>query len=216
MMPSGHKAFLVSNVKDVELLLMHNKTYAAECVPPFHLFDPHTVEAIIPGRANADSRPVFRSLARQLTFGVIGSPTTFRRGSGSRSLPARSNYPSRSPTPRPRSRPRSKRVWEMGNGARSSTSFTCLGASWAVLQERSARFSRLRLSSNTPKLVNANAACSVKTWKRPQKVWLGAGRLRVLLRNDGVLGAGVWHSRSFRDLLSWCCPMLAILRRRAL
>ncbi|KAK1827222.1 putative cytosolic 60S ribosomal protein Rpl32 [Podospora conica] len=30
MMPSGHKAFLVSNVKDVELLLMHNKTYAAE------------------------------------------------------------------------------------------------------------------------------------------------------------------------------------------
>jgi large subunit ribosomal protein L32e len=32
MMPSGHKAFLVSNVKEVELLLMMNKTYAAECV----------------------------------------------------------------------------------------------------------------------------------------------------------------------------------------
>lgn len=30
--PSGHKAFLVSNVKDVELLLMHNRTYAAEYV----------------------------------------------------------------------------------------------------------------------------------------------------------------------------------------
>ncbi|KAK9473466.1 60S ribosomal protein eL32 [Dipodascopsis tothii] len=30
MMPSGHKAFLVSNVADVELLLMHNKFYAAE------------------------------------------------------------------------------------------------------------------------------------------------------------------------------------------
>ncbi|CAN6596652.1 large ribosomal subunit protein eL32 [Trichomonascus vanleenenianus] len=30
MMPSGHKAFLVSNVKDVELLLLHAKTYAAE------------------------------------------------------------------------------------------------------------------------------------------------------------------------------------------
>ncbi|KAI5457737.1 ribosomal protein L32e [Mariannaea sp. PMI_226] len=28
--PSGHKALLVSNVKDVELLLMHNRTYAAE------------------------------------------------------------------------------------------------------------------------------------------------------------------------------------------
>ncbi len=30
MMPSGHKAFLVNNTRDVELLLMHNKTYAAE------------------------------------------------------------------------------------------------------------------------------------------------------------------------------------------
>ncbi|KAL6232764.1 hypothetical protein BDW75DRAFT_242667 [Aspergillus navahoensis] len=30
MMPSGHKAFLVHNTKDVELLLMHNRTYAAE------------------------------------------------------------------------------------------------------------------------------------------------------------------------------------------
>ena len=30
MMPSGHKAFLVNNVNDVELLLMHNRTFAAE------------------------------------------------------------------------------------------------------------------------------------------------------------------------------------------
>ncbi|KAL8708451.1 MAG: hypothetical protein Q9220_006675 [cf. Caloplaca sp. 1 TL-2023] len=30
MMPSGHKAFLVNNPSDVDLLLMHNKTYAAE------------------------------------------------------------------------------------------------------------------------------------------------------------------------------------------
>jgi large subunit ribosomal protein L32e len=30
MMPSGHKAFLVSNTNDVELLLMHNRTFAAE------------------------------------------------------------------------------------------------------------------------------------------------------------------------------------------
>lgn len=28
--PSGHKSFLVSNTKDVELLLMHNRTFAAE------------------------------------------------------------------------------------------------------------------------------------------------------------------------------------------
>jgi large subunit ribosomal protein L32e len=30
MMPSGHKAFLVHNPKDVDLLLMQNRTYAAE------------------------------------------------------------------------------------------------------------------------------------------------------------------------------------------
>jgi len=32
LMPSGHKAFLVNNVRDLDLLLMHNKTYAAEYV----------------------------------------------------------------------------------------------------------------------------------------------------------------------------------------
>lgn len=32
MTPSGHKAFLVQNPRDVELLLMHNNTYAAEFV----------------------------------------------------------------------------------------------------------------------------------------------------------------------------------------
>jgi len=32
MMPSGHKAFLVNNARDVDLLLMHNKTFAAEYV----------------------------------------------------------------------------------------------------------------------------------------------------------------------------------------
>ncbi|MCJ1368059.1 60S ribosomal protein L32 [Acarospora aff. strigata] len=30
LMPSGHKAFLVHNSNDVDLLLMHNKTFAAE------------------------------------------------------------------------------------------------------------------------------------------------------------------------------------------
>merc|ERR1712137_497302 len=30
MMPSGHKAFVVNNVADVDLLLMHNATFAAE------------------------------------------------------------------------------------------------------------------------------------------------------------------------------------------
>jgi len=30
MIPSGHKVFLVQNPRDVELLLMHNRTYAVE------------------------------------------------------------------------------------------------------------------------------------------------------------------------------------------
>ncbi|KAG9302326.1 hypothetical protein G9A89_008818 [Geosiphon pyriformis] len=30
LMPNGFKKFLVSNVKELELLLMHNRTYAAE------------------------------------------------------------------------------------------------------------------------------------------------------------------------------------------
>jgi len=29
-MPSGFKKFLVSNIKDLEMLLMHNRVYAAE------------------------------------------------------------------------------------------------------------------------------------------------------------------------------------------
>lgn len=29
-MPSGHKAYLVKNIKDLDVLLMHTKTYAAE------------------------------------------------------------------------------------------------------------------------------------------------------------------------------------------
>lgn len=32
MMPSGHKAFLVNNTRDIDLLLMHSRTFAAEYV----------------------------------------------------------------------------------------------------------------------------------------------------------------------------------------
>lgn len=43
MMPSGHKAFVVSNTNDVELLLMHNRTHAAEYVfSPFSAPNPRT------------------------------------------------------------------------------------------------------------------------------------------------------------------------------
>lgn len=34
MMPSGHKAFVVNNMNDVDLLLMHNRTFAAEYAGP--------------------------------------------------------------------------------------------------------------------------------------------------------------------------------------
>ena len=36
-MPSGHKAFLVHNPADVDLLLMHNKTFAAEYVHEIYI-----------------------------------------------------------------------------------------------------------------------------------------------------------------------------------
>lgn len=41
MMPSGHKAFLVHNIRDVDLLLMHNRTFAAEYDFTFHNFHGH-------------------------------------------------------------------------------------------------------------------------------------------------------------------------------
>jgi hypothetical protein len=52
MMPSGHKAFLVSNVRDVELLLMHNKVFAAEYVYPI----PTTLESISEQISQRDGR----------------------------------------------------------------------------------------------------------------------------------------------------------------
>lgn len=52
MMPSGHKAFLVNNTKDVELLLMHNRTYAAEYVLPD--LDGSTRSTIIPSHGGGE------------------------------------------------------------------------------------------------------------------------------------------------------------------
>lgn len=80
MTPSGHKAFLVSNVKDVELLLMHNKTYAAEYVHP-HLK---------PGSNERDDDSLARTTNQANMFN-LGLPTTSPRGSGSTSSRGRSN-----------------------------------------------------------------------------------------------------------------------------
>lgn len=38
-MPSGHKAFVVNNTRDLDLLLMHNRVFAAEYVANFPKFD---------------------------------------------------------------------------------------------------------------------------------------------------------------------------------
>ncbi len=56
MMPSGHKAFLVHSLGDVELLLMHNKTFAAEYVlriPTHHLLPGSLPRALTPSAGGA-------------------------------------------------------------------------------------------------------------------------------------------------------------------
>lgn len=99
MMPSGHKAFLVSNTNDVELLLMHNRTFAAEYVESTNPF--FSVGA-----------QDFLSSWLGHSFGMLtwstGSPTTSPRESELTSSPAQSNSASRSRTPRRRLLLRSK------------------------------------------------------------------------------------------------------------
>ncbi|KFA77041.1 hypothetical protein S40288_04728 [Stachybotrys chartarum IBT 40288] len=63
--PSGHKTFLVSNVNDVELLLMHNRSYAAECKNnPADLSNPHRIAS------NVSSRKRIDIIARAKQLGV--------------------------------------------------------------------------------------------------------------------------------------------------
>jgi hypothetical protein len=76
MTPSGHKAFLVQNTSDVELLLMHNRTFAAE-------YDIQSTNS-----------------ARQFANNHIGSDTPSLPASASRSSPRPRLSVSRSPTPR--------------------------------------------------------------------------------------------------------------------
>jgi len=64
MMPSGHKAFVVSNVKDVELLLMHNKIYAAEYVLPCYRPEIHTRLRSTRGREDGFGRACHLRRAR--------------------------------------------------------------------------------------------------------------------------------------------------------
>jgi hypothetical protein len=79
MMPSGHKAFLVHNVHDMDMLLMHNQTYAAEYV----FLEPTTTN---PTKLIQPAE----------------SPTPCQQERESRSSPRLRPSVSRSPTQRPR------------------------------------------------------------------------------------------------------------------
>ena len=104
MTPSGHKAFLVRNVADVDLLLMHNRTFAAEYVSLGYL-EPSSRREV---EQSSDLANMF----------FTGSHTTFPLASVSTSSRARSSSTLRSPTPRLGSRRRSKsrRVWFIISG----------------------------------------------------------------------------------------------------
>lgn len=60
-MPSGHKAFVVHNPNDVELLLMHNKTFAAE-----YVFAPPNILPLDQMMGDADSKQnLTRSIVKE-------------------------------------------------------------------------------------------------------------------------------------------------------
>lgn len=79
MIPSGHRVFLVHNVGDVDILLMHHRTYAAEYV--------ENSKRLQEGSADAE----------------LGSPTPFLLARGLRLSRGPRSSVSRSRTPRPRS-----------------------------------------------------------------------------------------------------------------
>lgn len=70
MTPSGHKAFLVSNVNDVELLLMHNRTHAAEYALPSISLDQLLANHVFRIAHNVSSRKRVDIIARAKQLGV--------------------------------------------------------------------------------------------------------------------------------------------------
>lgn len=80
-MPSGHKAFLVHNLADVDLLLMHNKTFAAEYVTALHSILVSYTEYLI--------------LVADCDTPCAGSDTQFHQGRGWKSFPGQRNWESR-------------------------------------------------------------------------------------------------------------------------
>lgn len=70
MMPSGHKAFIVNNLTDLELLLMHNRTHAAEYAFPAHLDDELLLTKHFRIAHNVSSRKRVDIIARAKQLGV--------------------------------------------------------------------------------------------------------------------------------------------------
>jgi hypothetical protein len=112
MMPSGHKAFLVHNPKDVELLLMHNRTYAAEYVALLSRECEWHLLSSIPGMRTCalslrDRSPlpsIYQPEKLELTTVSLGSPPLSPPASVLRSSLRPRLWTSRSPTPRAVSR----------------------------------------------------------------------------------------------------------------
>jgi large subunit ribosomal protein L32e len=70
MMPSGHKAFIVNNLTDLELLLMHNRTHAAEYALSTHLDDEFLLTKHFRIAHNVSSRKRVDIIARAKQLGV--------------------------------------------------------------------------------------------------------------------------------------------------
>ena len=73
MMPSGHKAFVVNNPGDVDLLLMHNKTYAAEYVSKHPIHSHILIVARISHSVSSKKRVDIVAKAKQLGVKVTNA-----------------------------------------------------------------------------------------------------------------------------------------------
>ena len=79
-MPSGHKAFLVHNPGDVDLLLMHNKTFAAEYVK--ELAGCQTLAQLANRKQNLPRSIIEEESRHRCESEAVGRKGNKRKGSG--------------------------------------------------------------------------------------------------------------------------------------